>query len=269
MGKHGRNLKALLHPHYIVNVLLSILFFVTKTVTPICSALYESCEINLQEYELLIFLGSFVALRNKRQFCVTDYLSHFCLFAKLVNLLMFWKQNVVYAIGFAVLWLLQACFLPQPMYEGPDQVLYLRDSTFEREVLHGDSRTAWLVTFYTAWSPACISLQPIFAELSNDFGSEHLKFGKLDVARYPELATKHNIDTSSWSKQLPTIILFRHGRETARRPAILGTTKKSVQKFVFTWENIINGFSLTELYSECKRSHTTNKHLPVEEKKSQ
>ncbi|KAA3672751.1 uncharacterized protein DEA37_0013899 [Paragonimus westermani] len=259
MGRHQRSLKVLLHPYYLVNGLLSVSFFVTKTVPPLCTILYESCTINFQEYELLIFLGSFVALRNKRQFSIPDYLAHFCLFAKILGIIMFWKQNAVFAVAFGVLWLLQACFLQQPCYEGPDQVLYLRDTSFEQEVLHGDSRTVWLITFYTAWSPACIKLQHIFAELSNEFGLPFLKFAKLDVTRYPDLAARYGIDTSSWSKQLPTLILFRHGRELTRRPGVLGSSKKSVQKFFFTWENIVSAFSLNETYADCKKLSPLNK----------
>ncbi|VDP75649.1 unnamed protein product [Echinostoma caproni] len=264
MGKHQRILSQLLHPFYAVNMLLSVMFFVTKTVPPICTTMYNTCHIDFHEYELLIFLGSFVALRSKRQFSIPDYLSHFCLFAKILSVYMFWKQNAVYAVGFGLLWLMQACFCQQPTYSGPDRVLYLRDTTFDQEVVHGDSRTTWLVAFYTAWSPACIKLQPIFAELSEEYGLDFLKFGKLDITRYPDIAKKYSIDTSGWSKQLPTLILFRKGKEITRRPAIVGVNKKSIQKFFFTWENIVNSFSLGELYMECKKSHPTPKPIEAE-----
>ncbi|KAG5451280.1 Thioredoxin- transmembrane protein 2 [Clonorchis sinensis] len=265
MGRCQRNMRVLLHPFYIVNVLLSTVFFISKTVPPLCTTIYDSCQIDFHEYELLIFLGSFIALRNKRQFSIPDYLSHFCLFAKILSLIMFWKQNVVYAIIFGLVWLLQACFLQQPYYQGPDQVLYLRDFTFEQEVLHGDTRTMWLIAFYAAWSPACIKLQPIFAELSADFGLSFLKFAKLDITRYPDLAKKYDIDVSSMSKQIPTLILFRHGRELVRRPGVLCGSKKSVQKFFFTYENIVGAFSLNEFYMECKKLSASSSRSGVEE----
>ncbi|CAH8492464.1 unnamed protein product [Heterobilharzia americana] len=255
--KHKRDLKLLLHPYFIINMLLSILFFTTKTIPVFCTWMYSDCHINLQEYELLIFLGSFVALRNKRQFSIPDYLAHFYMFAKLVSLLMFWKQNVVYAILYGVLWLIQACFLQQPVYNGPDRVLYLRDTTFEQEVIHGNPKVTWLIAFYTVWSPACIKLQPIFAELSEEFGSDLMKFGKIDVIRYPDIGVKYNIDTSGWSKQLPTLILFRQGHELTRRPGIINTPKKAIQKFTFTWDNMINAFSLNDLYTNQKQVFNT------------
>nr|CAH8837930.1 unnamed protein product [Trichobilharzia regenti] len=255
--KHKRDLKQLLHPYYIVNMLLSILFFITKTVPVFCTWMYEDCHIDLQEYELLICLGSFVALRNKRQFSIPDYLAHFYMFAKVINLLMFWKQNVVYSVCYGILWLIQGCFLQQPVYNGPDKVMYLRDTTFEKEVIHGNPKVTWLIAFYTIWSPACTKLQPVFAELSEEYGSDTLKFGKLDVIRYPDISVKYNIDTSSWSKQLPTLILFRQGRELTRRPAIINTSKKAIQKFIFTWENIISAFSLNDMYTSQKKKSGT------------
>jgi hypothetical protein len=42
---------------------------------------------------------------------------------------------------------------------------------------------------------------------------------------------RFGIDASTWSKQLPTIILFQEGKEKLRRPY---GTKKTVIKFTFT-----------------------------------
>ena len=44
--------------------------------------------------------------------------------------------------------------------------------------------------------------------------------------------TRYKVDGSSWSKQLPTIILFENGKEKMRRPYV--DYKGTVQKFFFT-----------------------------------
>ena len=59
-----------------------------------------------------------------------------------------------------------------------------------------------------------------------------MKFGKVDVGRYPELAKKYYIDDSSFSRQLPTVIVFKNGEECMRRPAI--DSKGKLQKFIFS-----------------------------------
>ncbi len=126
---HG-GFKQLLHPYYIINILLSIIFLASKTLPFVCELLYDNCTIEMQEYELLIFLVAFETMRNKRQFAVPDYVAHFCMFAKVCNLFMFLRQSATYACVFGVFWLLQAYFLFQPVYSGPESVCYFREQTF-------------------------------------------------------------------------------------------------------------------------------------------
>lgn len=66
----------------------------------------------------------------------------------------------------------------------------------------------------------------------NRYGVDNLKFGKIDVGRYPEAAKKFAISDASTSKQLPTLILFRNGEEVIRRPYV--DAKGKVTRFFFT-----------------------------------
>ena len=66
----------------------------------------------------------------------------------------------------------------------------------------------------------------------NRYSLDNLKFGKVDVGRYPELAKKYYIDDSSFSRQLPTVIVFKNGEEHIRRPSI--DSKGRLQKFIFS-----------------------------------
>lgn len=74
------------------------------------------------------------------------------------------------------------------------------------------------------------------------YALDNFKFGKVDIGRYPELAKKYYIDDSSFSRQLPTVIVFKNGEESARRPAIDSTGR--LQKFIFN-----------EVYSELFQLH--------------
>lgn len=56
--------------------------------------------------------------------------------------------------------------LPEPTYQGPENVIYLRGANGLQEELQRDTRVTWLVAFYTAWNPACVTFAPIFSELS-------------------------------------------------------------------------------------------------------
>ena len=49
-----------------------------------------------------------------------------------------------------------------------------------------------------------------------------MKFGEIDIARWPEAAKKFDIDTSATSLQVPSLILFEQGKEHRRLPPIQG-----------------------------------------------
>lgn len=64
------------------------------------------------------------------------------------------------------------------------------------------------------------------------YNTKYLKFGKIDVSRYPDAAKKYNINDASLSRQLPTVIMFKNGIEEVRRP--MYDSKGKVFKFFFT-----------------------------------
>lgn len=120
------------------------------------------------------------------------------------------------------------------------------------EELERDKKSTWVIGFYAAWSPACISFAPLFAQISSEYALTNLKFGKLDASRYPEIAKKYNIDTSTWSKQLPTVILFQEGKEKSRLPYF--DAKNRVVKYFFQKENMTRDLGLNDAYQQCKKT---------------
>ena len=61
---------------------------------------------------------------------------------------------------------------------------------------------------------------------------DNLKFGKVDVGSQPNVAKKYHINDSTISLQLPTLAIYRDGKELMRRPCL--DAKKKFQKFYFT-----------------------------------
>lgn len=57
---------------------------------------------------------------------------------------------------------------PEPTYSGPENITYFRTANGLDEELQKDRRISWLVTFYTAWNPACVNFAPIFAQISSE-----------------------------------------------------------------------------------------------------
>lgn len=58
---------------------------------------------------------------------------------------------------------------PEPTYQGPEKITYLRGANGLQDEFYRDTKIIWLVAFYTAWNPACVNFAPIFSELSAEF----------------------------------------------------------------------------------------------------
>lgn len=142
--------------------------------------------------------------------------------------------------------------IPEPTYKGPEHVVYFRTANGLSEEMEKNKKIVWVVAFYTVWNPACVNFAPIFAQISNEYHLDNLKFGKVDIGRFPEVGKDHHVSDSSFSRQLPTIIIFRNAKEVNRRP--FADTKGKLQKFFFSEDNVKAAFDLNNVYKECKEN---------------
>lgn len=181
-----------------------------------------------------------------------NYLTNSFLYTKLANLILWFYSDVKLGIGFGVIFVLGALLIPEPTYNGPENVTYFREPNSLDEEMERDKRVVWLVTFYTTWNPSCVNFAPIFAQLSNEYKLDNLRFGKVDIGRLPDIGKKYHVSDSSLSRQLPTIILFKNAKEVCRRP--YADTKGKLVKFFFSEDNIKAAFDLNNNYKECKEN---------------
>lgn len=181
-----------------------------------------------------------------------NYLTSSFLYTKLANVILWFYSDVKLGIGYSVIFVLGALLVPEPTYSGPENVVYFRTPNSLDEEMDRDKRVVWLVTFYTTWNPACVNFAPIFAQLSNEYKLENLKFGKVDIGRLPEIGQKYHVSDSSLSRQLPTIILFKNAKEVCRRP--FADVKGKLVKFFFSEDNIKAAFDLNNVFKECKEN---------------
>lgn len=252
----GAELRRLLHPHYLVNLVLAACFPVLRLVRPFCDVLFPGgdCQLDFRETEILTFVAVVVLFRTRKTGVVRllPYIGTACMYAKVAGLLLFFYWDPRLGLVYGAVCLLQILVLPEPpSYGGPDPVLYMDAESFREQVLQGDRRVAWVVAFYALWSPACVQMAPAFAQLAARYALDNLRFAKLDVTRFPEIAHEHHISTTALSRQLPTVLVFKNGRVAARRPDVEG---KKLAPFAFTVENMAAAFDLNNLQQECRQN---------------
>ncbi|CDW56264.1 thioredoxin transmembrane protein 2 [Trichuris trichiura] len=195
--------------HHLMNAFLCAAFYVSKVVPSICHFVYgigTKCKISEHEYQILLFLAFVIYTKNRKAIIVV------------------------------------CCVFPEPVFNGPEAVLYFRGSNPMQEISQ-QKGTVWLIEFYANWSSACKHFAPIFADLSLKYALPNLKFGKLDVGRYPQEAQRLTT--------LPTVILFRDGKEVKRVP--VADSYGRVLPYHFTEENVIRDFDLNNVYLHCTR----------------
>ena len=81
------------------------------------------------------------------------------------------------------------------------------DADFEQQVEQNDKLT--VVDFWATWCGPCRMVAPILEEIANEQGDK-LRIAKLDVDANPITAGRFGV------LSIPTLILFKNGRETQR-----------------------------------------------------
>ncbi len=94
----------------------------------------------------------------------------------------------------------------QPLLDG--QVIELNGANFDRQVAAGD--LPLVVDFWAPWCAPCRSMAPAFKEAAARL-APGVRLAKLDTEAQPQIAARFGI------RSIPTLVVFRHGREVARR----------------------------------------------------
>jgi len=235
--------------YYILNMATVLTYFVARDVALFRGGMARAVRDNMIEWERNAFssLGVLLAIKGVRTLTLDSFISDFFMYTKSVILMTSMYLDIRLFVWYLILMTILFLMVPQPFYEGPEDITYLTPATYDELVVAGkmegaDKKARWLVEFYATWSPPCVHLEPIFAQLSVKYASSKLQFAKMDLGRWPRIAKEFNIHTGGSSKQLPTLIMFENGKEIGRIPHVFADG--SVAKGRYRKTDIIKAFDL-------------------------
>jgi thioredoxin 1 len=92
-----------------------------------------------------------------------------------------------------------------PVAADHHSMLTLTDTNFQNQL----KDKVVLVDFWASWCMPCKIMAPVLNEVSSELNGNAF-VGKIDVEQYQSLAGKYRVQS------IPTMILFRNGREVSR-----------------------------------------------------
>jgi len=244
------NVSSMMNLYHLGNMALSFSFLLSKVIGPLSKVIYgeTNSELDNREHEILIFLAVVLAWKARKSTNYLHFFSTLYLCSKFVNVFLFFRANPLYGIIYLSIALVFTILISEPLQKDSLKIKYFEGNEFQL-ALESDKSITWIIEFFTTWNTQCRYIAPVFSTLSEKYTLPNLKFGKLDVGKYPTEGERFRINTHVQSKQIPSISIFRGGEQIDRRPLV---EKARAIPFVFTMDNCINSFDLNNLYNECK-----------------
>mmetsp|Transcript_26953 Transcript_26953/g.43379 ORF Transcript_26953/g.43379 Transcript_26953/m.43379 type:complete len:208 (+) Transcript_26953:210-833(+) len=176
-------------------------------------------------------LGVYMIVKYRRAPTIESFISTFFLYAKAAVVLAAYLLDTRIFVWYLIIYGVMLLTLQLPTFNWGEDVEVFNPPNLASYILKGQEKVTWVVFFYAPWNQGCADFVPTFSDIADKYKSNSLRFGKVDVARFPELAEQFNIETDVNSVQLPTIILFEKCEEHSRLPP-MNSENKPIQTLI-------------------------------------
>jgi len=257
----------LLHPYHILNFLFAISYLTAKLVPSLCQLIFPlgtKPEMSTWETQIMYFLIVTVMFRTRKSGNrnLIGYVTSVTYYGKACNAVLWGSFDPIAGLLYVFAIMAHFVLVGEPVPpKRAENITHFAGLEPLNEALESSPDTIWLIAYYATWAGStCNQLAPIYSDLSNSYSLPHLKFGKVDVGRYPAVAEEHKISTSTLSRQLPSISLFKGKELLMRRPNL--DNKGRFNRFYFTEDNIVAAYDLNNLYAQQKSLKSKSKGRP-------
>lgn len=101
-----KEVKGLMHPYYLVNILLSLSYLLAKCTTPLCNFVFAGdCEIEMRQTEIFFFLLVIIMIRARKtgSMGLLPYLSNAFMYCKAANIVLWFVSYKPYGVAYILI----------------------------------------------------------------------------------------------------------------------------------------------------------------------
>jgi hypothetical protein len=218
-----------------------------------------------REAQIGLLLGVSLFARLKRTSTWDEFLSIVFSFSHYAIMFLFYLIDFRYLAYYALIAFILWLVLKLPRYSGPSKIVKLKNEKEFREFITPKSEKtnakrregakknysevySTMVIFQAFYDDNCTFTYPLWADFSNKFSTEKLKFGEIDVLKNEEVAKDHKINLSGLAGQLPALILYQDGIELLRFPPLDVSTGNYAKVNKYKSKELIKYFDLDKRY---------------------
>ena len=222
-------------PYLVIQTLLTSIYVIFRFLITDESELSTLKDLELKS------LGVFGFIMIIRLIRIESWLGYFIFGLKLAHIIMcglMFQYDIIWAVCFGILAVIIHFGIEPPFFEVTKRVASLSDYLVEPYI---KTVPECYILFYTTWENICVSVTPVFLDISEKYSSNDRLFARFDIGRSkPEFEEKYKVSARNGTlKQIPTIIHYKDGKEVNRlNPAIL-------EGKIMNYPNIVKYFKLT------------------------